>query len=312
MKVIAVDTGNKQIKTENLTFMSGIISDTNASLASADDVFRVNGKVYSLARERQPYLRDKTINDRYFNLVMLAIAKELELDEFHNKTEHKKDEIHDIHFILGLPPVHMKDSGLKNRFSSYFKTNDIVKVVYKNKTWNILIKKVTIYAQCFAALMTRYDEIKDEPRVLGIDIGGFTADYLSVRKGRIDVSTSDSLESGIITLYQRIKKAALAKDYIIEEEDIDDVLKNIPNKLDPVIIKIVNSETTRFVDDFLSSFREYQIDLRNQLIIFMGGAALTLRPFLEAHPLIKNCEFLEDINANAAGYKKLWQITGRK
>ncbi|MBR5355642.1 MAG: hypothetical protein IK121_01835, partial [Lachnospiraceae bacterium] len=146
MKVIAVDTGNKQIKTENLTFVSGILSDTNASLASADEIFRINGKTFSLARERQPYLRDKTINDRYFNLVMLAIAKELEMDEEYKKADHNKDEVHDIHLLLGLPPVHMKDSALKNRFSAYFKTSEVVKVGYKNKTWNIFIKKVTIYA----------------------------------------------------------------------------------------------------------------------------------------------------------------------
>lgn len=312
MKIIAIDTGNKQIKTEHMSFVSGITTDANVSLAPADEVFKINGRTYGLTRDRQPYLRDKTIDDRYYNLTLLGIVKELELEEKLSGAEHDREKIYDVHLLVGLPPIHMKDSTLRNRFVAYFKSNDVVKVVFKGKTWNISIKKVSVYAQCFAALMLDYNSFKDEPRAIGIDIGGFTADYLTIRKGRIDANASDSLENGVIILYQRIKKAALARDYIIEEEDIDDVLKGTPNKLDYSIVKIIKTETESFVNDFLSSFREYQIDLRNQYVIFLGGASLILKPYLEKHPLIKRCKFIEDINANAEGYKKLYELSKAK
>lgn len=307
MITIALDTGNKQIKTENDIFTAGITMSENIGIVSQENFYRKDGKYYALTTKRQPYMRDKTTSDRYFNLVMLGIAKELFRMESIGEIINEK-QIFDIHLLLGLPPAHMKDMQLKRRFQNYFKMSEPARIFYMGKTYLIQVKKVNVYSQCFAALTTIYPRIKDKPRVIGIDMGGFTADYIVMERGKVDVDTTDSLESGIIILYQKIKKACAAKDYLVEESDIDNVLSGNSSGLDNVVIKIVKNETIKFVDDFLNSFREFQIDLKNYHVVFIGGAALMLRPFIENSTIIKSHEFIEDINANAKGYKMLYQI----
>ncbi len=73
-----------------------------------------------------------------------------------------------------------EDARLKDNFKAYFKTSDAQYVWYKGRTWRVKITKVYVYAQCYAAIMTVFTQIKPYPRVVGIDIGGFTTDYLTI------------------------------------------------------------------------------------------------------------------------------------
>ncbi len=63
------------------------------------------------------------------------------------------------------------------------------------------------------------------PRALILDVGGFTADYLMLKNGHADLSTCDSLENGVILLYNRIRsKASSDLDVLLEETDVDAIL----------------------------------------------------------------------------------------
>lgn len=75
-------------------------------------------------------------------------------------------------------------------------------------------------------------ELIGYPRVLIADIGGFTADYLLMRNGECDLSVCDSLENGIIVLYNRIRTKVNSEfNVLLDEADIDAVLKGIREKL---------------------------------------------------------------------------------
>lgn len=85
---ISVDTGNKQMKTLNETFTSGVYqSDVPPSTGKNADFMRFNGKYYILTEERGTYMRDKTKNDRYYWLTLFAIGKELERMEADGRIE---------------------------------------------------------------------------------------------------------------------------------------------------------------------------------------------------------------------------------
>ena len=73
--LIAIDHGNKQIKTTHRTFTSGLCeSDTRPPFGK--EVLYYNGKYYTLSDQRIPYMRDKTVDERYFILTLFAIAFE--------------------------------------------------------------------------------------------------------------------------------------------------------------------------------------------------------------------------------------------
>ena len=59
-----------------------------------------------------------------------------------------------------------------------------------------------------------------------VDIGGFTADYVRLRNGVPDMAACDSLENGVILLYNRIcAKANAELDILLEESEIDRILR---------------------------------------------------------------------------------------
>ncbi len=308
---ISVDTGNKQMKTLNETFTSGVYqSDVPPSTGKNADFMRFNGKYYILTEERGTYMRDKTKNDRYYWLTLFAIGKELERMEADGRIEYQKDKTYSLDLLVGLPPAHFGD--LKNSFQKYFKRNgENVIFVYHGRSWNIRIQRAYVFAQGYAAAVTVFADIKVYPKALVIDIGGLTADYIMIRKGAADIHVSDSLESGVIILYQKIKKVCMGKfDTLIEESDVDAILQNrekVDEIYDPEIIKTVKEEARKFVSDFLGSFRELQIDLKTCYVIFIGGGAMLLREMIEESDLIKKHMFIEDVNANAKGYELLYR-----
>ena len=76
--VISIDSGNKNIKTENFVFPSAL-SESHLDMGIGNEILEYNGKYYSLDGERIKYMRDKTVDDRYFVLTLFGICKEINL-----------------------------------------------------------------------------------------------------------------------------------------------------------------------------------------------------------------------------------------
>lgn len=62
------------------------------------------------------------------------------------------------------------------------------------------ITKAAVFPQDYAAAMTIYPQIAAYNRVVTVDIGGFTLDYLLLREGRPDLSVCASLEKDVIVV----------------------------------------------------------------------------------------------------------------
>ena len=76
--------------------------------------------------------------------------------------------------------------------------------------------------------MLQHREIRSYPKVVGVDIGGFTTDYLMFRSGIEDMEICDSMETGIISLYNRIT-ARMRADYdvLLEEANQCDLCSGL-------------------------------------------------------------------------------------
>ena len=62
--LISIDHGNKQIKTPNHIFTSGLYESSNRP-AFGDEILYHKGKYYALSEDRIPYMRDKTTTDQF-------------------------------------------------------------------------------------------------------------------------------------------------------------------------------------------------------------------------------------------------------
>ena len=299
--IISVDHGNKSIKTPHAIFTSGLVMSDGLQ-GFKTDYIGWNGKYYSLTERRISYLRDKTEDDRFFILTLFAIAKELE----YRDVSETLDPI-DITLLVGLPPAHYEQ--LHSRFEQYFlRRREAIDFEYNGKYYSIRINKVLSYPQAFAAAVTQYSTLKAHSVAYIIDIGGFTIDVLKLRFGRPDLEVVESFEKGVITLYNSIaSKCNSQYARILEECEIDEVIRNQPTVLPGEVQQLIRIMTSDFLAEFYNFLRERGIDVSTSKCVFAGGGSLLLRGMIERGNKVAFPIFIEDIHANAIGYEVLYQ-----
>ena len=302
--LIAVDHGNKLIKSANRAFTSGLVeSDTKPPFG--DNILRYKGKYYTLSDQRIPYIRDKTEDERFFVLTLFAIAYEIDA-----AGEYSVDDIIDVQLAVGLPPAHYGTQHEK--FARYFLNRDVVDFTLNNRAYSIYISESLCFPQALAATAPVFRQLglKAIPKATLIDIGGFTADYLSLRFGEADWGSCDSLENGVITLYNRLTSKIRADyDLLLDEADIDAILQGKETEFDSEIVAVVQSHAQAFVTDLFNKLRERMIDLKTGKVIFVGGGSLLLRRQIEATGKVSAAIFIEEVGANAKGYELMYAAT---
>ena len=298
--LISIDHGNKQIKTAHRTFTSAFTeSDTRPPFG--EDILEYKGKYYSLSGNRIPYLRNKAIDDRFFILTLFALAYEIEAAGAYDP-----DEIMDVQLAVGLPPAHF--GAQAEQFEAYFKDRDVISFVFQNKPYDIYINEAVCFPQAYAASVPLFGKLKDVAKAVVVDIGGFTADYLLLRNGKGDLSACDSLENGVIVLYNRIQSKVNADfDLLLEETDIDAILMEKPHDFDEAIVGIVEEQAQSFIGDLVGKLRERMIDLRSSKAVFVGGGSILLRRQIETCDKVGHALFVDEISANTKGYDLLYR-----
>lgn len=295
--LISIDHGNYAIKTPNFSFVAGL-SEHTVKPPLSEEILEYEGKYWTLSSQRLSYMRDKTQDDRYFILSLFAIAKELERTGRYSPVEQ-------VQLAVGLPPEHY--GVLRDKFAQYFKRSNAVKFVYKEKPYTIIINRVMVFPQAYAAVIPQSSLVVRTLRVFVIDVGGYTTDVLLLQHGKPDLQFCRSLETGIITLDNEIiRKVGALHDMLISDEHITAVLLGESGVILPDDVKEAIYEAAKqHANDILNRLRELQVDLRANPAVFIGGGSILLRPFFEASPLVTKADFVESPNANALGYEML-------
>ena len=298
--LIGVDHGNKQIKTVHCNpFVSGLKQSVTRPFGQ--NVLRYQNTYYTLSTERIPYRKDKTEDDRFFILTLFALAGEIEARGAYSS------EVQRIQLAVGLPPAHF--GAQVERFTQYFRQRGVIEFEMQGKPYSIYIEDVACFPQAYAAAATMLHTLVEEPKAVILDIGGFTADYLLMKNGKADLSSCDSLENGVILLYNKIRSRGNAElDLLLDEGDVDAILTGKQTQYPPSVVRLVEQLAQEFVNDLFSTLRERMLDLRYCTVVFVGGGAILLRRQIEASGKVGKPLFVSNINANAAGYEYLYRL----
>ena len=74
-----------------------------------------------------------------------------------------------------------------------------------------------------------------------------------MKNGIPTLSACDSLENGVINLYNGIRsRVSSSYDLLLEESDIDDILQDKPNVYDENIEDIVRAQAELFINDLIN------------------------------------------------------------
>lgn len=303
--VMSIDTGNKMMKTNHFIFHSGIKRKEQKILPGEEGIF-FKGINYLESTQRISYLEDKTIDDRYYILTLLGVAKELEKEGIETGI-HEGGTI-PIQLLVGLPPG---DYGKQIRkFREYFwRQGKTVYFSYKGKPYRIRYESVKVYMQGYSAyiLVANQLHLQEQPKVLLIDIGGFTVDYLLVRYGVVDRTRIDSLPEGIIMLYKRIMVGIRQRfNLYLEEIDIDNILFKRKTPYSELVIRRTFEIAAEYMSDLLGSFLEFGIDFRTTVTVFVGGGTVLLKDIIDEVWKRYHSTYyvLDDPKANVKGFIK--------
>ena len=121
-------------------------------------------------------LRHKTKDERFFILTLFAIAMEAE-----GKVVDVENTVLNVDLPVGLPPKHY--GALFEKFQNYFKYRGKQVFTYKGREYTIKINDVVAFPQDYTVAMTIFPQIQGYNKVVTVDIGGFTLDYLLLRNG---------------------------------------------------------------------------------------------------------------------------------
>ena len=298
--LISIDHGNKQIKTIHHTPFTSGLQESDVPPFGGETI-KYQEKYFTLSEKRIPYHRDKTEDERFWILALFAIAYEIEAMEAYSPNVMR------IQLSVGLPPAHY--GAQYESFTNYFSKRGAVRFEYQKKPYSIYIEKVMCFPQSYAAAVTMLKSFSSSPKSLIIDLGGYTADYLQLQNGAGDLSVCDSLENGVIFLYNRIKSKVSAElDMLLEEAEIDAILSGRTSHVPDKIVEIAERQAQNFINDLFSNLRERMLELRSGVVVFVGGGAILLRRQIEASGKISQALFVEDIRANARGFELLYQL----
>ena len=307
--MIPIDTGNKAIKTEHFSFNAGLaILENNP--AEKEEALKYKGKYYRLSESRGIYLEDKTEDERYFMLTLFGIVKELEEQKKTKKI--LPGELIRMDLVVGLPPLYYR--GECKRFKEYFyRGGQVNEIQYMGNTYNIALSNEYVHMQTYAAyiLLAGRLNLSANQKVLILDIGGFTFDYMLLRLGRIDWDVVDSMPMGVITMYRSINRGVREKYNIdLDERDIDNIILGNSTKYNQGVIEYTLALATEHVIACLGRFRECGIDLRTTLTIFTGGGTILLSNIIEEVWNRYQGEYfvINDAKANVKGYRQKYML----
>ena len=299
--IIGVDTGNRQVKTVNFCFTSGLASHDIKPFT--DKWLKYDGTYYSLSSERIPYMRDKSTDDRFFILSLFAIAAELEFAGIR-----ECDSPRDIKLGLGIPPGHFASSDLLSaKMEKYYTRNDgLINFEYCGRNYSLRITSATICPQGYSAVIPYLETISLEPSTYVVDIGGFTTDVLLLKHGVPDLNVCHSFEFGIIPFCNRVEQQVLAAHSLTVTTDmIECVLRNIKHNVPKHVVDKIMKEKELYISDMLLRFREYKFTLPTSVTYFVGGGASLFKDELANSDFVGECNFITDIGANAIGYENI-------
>ena len=193
--IVGVDHGYAAMKTAHFSFPSGLVAYEHEPY-TLKDVLEYGGKFYVVGSGRQALQKNKTQTEDYYLLTLAAIAKELSFRHAEPATE--------IHLAAGLPLTSFGRE--KNAFRDYLlRDGKTVSFRYEGQDYSITIRKVSLFPQGYAAVLTQ-SILLDEPSVIVADIGGWTVDLMRLDNRIPNASTCRSLELGMIRCVDDIRE----------------------------------------------------------------------------------------------------------
>ena len=291
--VIGIDHGYGNMKTANCCFKTGLLT-YDAEPLFTGDMLVYGGKYYLIGEGHKEFIADKISDEEYYILTLVAIAKELKLE---NITEAK------VIIAAGLPLTWT--SGQKKDFAAYLAKNKEVAFTYQKVDYNITVEDVRIYPQGYAGIANFASTMNGVNLVA--DIGNGTMNVLYMINGRPQAGKMYTEKFGTYQCTLAVREMFMQKTQReINDAIIEQVLITGSANITPADQKIIRSIAMEYVKDIFRRLREHGYDEGTMVLYITGGGGCLVKNFYKFNA--DRVKFVDDISAAAKGYEYMAEI----
>lgn len=296
--ILGYDCGNRNIKTvSGAPRIAGL--EVSDSPLYVDHVLHYGGRYYNYTDIRLDKRADKTADNSYYILALMAMGDELMAHRLRGGE-------FNVVLATGVPPGNYREAALMQRTHEYFMQNDVVEMDYCGYPFTFHFKDVVISPQGYASVVPILGRLEQIPRVLIVDIGGGTVDFMELAYGRPAAAVFESLPWGTNKTFDEIMLHFENIGDPVSEALIDDVL--LPDRT-TVMRKekqaVIREKTAGYIEELIRSARSRGYPILDDYVVFTGGGSVVFAESINNSKSLNVFEIVDDIRANVIGMEMI-------
>ena len=289
-KIIAVDHGYGNMKTANTVTPTGIKAYETEPIFTGN-ILEYNGIYYRIGEGHKEFIPDKAMDEEYYLLTLMAIARELNVFSIREA---------DVHLAAGLPLTWIRNQ--REAFRSYLLQNPEVHYRFNGKEYHLRFVGCSLYPQGYPAIVNQLGNFKGTN--LLADIGNGTMNILYVNNKKAQESRCWTEKLGVNQCMIAAKNAVLDKFGVkIEESTVEQILRFGTADISAPYLDCISSIARQYVAELFSTLRKYEYNPDLMRLYVVGGGGCLIRNFGTYDKL--RVTIIDDICATAKGYESL-------
>ena len=289
-KIIAVDHGYGNMKTANTVTPTGIKAYETEPIFTGN-ILEYNGIYYRIGEGHKEFIPDKAMDEEYYLLTLMAIARELNVFSIREA---------DVHLAAGLPLTWIRNQ--REAFRSYLLQNPEVHYRFNGKEYHLRFVGCSLYPQGYPAIVNHLGNFKGTN--LLADIGNGTMNILYINNKKAQESRCWTEKLGVNQCMIAAKNAVLDKFGVkIEESTVEQILRFGTADISAPYMDCISSIARQYVAELFSTLRKYEYNPDLMRLYVVGGGGCLIRNFGTYDKL--RVTIIDDICATAKGYESL-------
>ena len=233
-----------------MLFRSNTVTPTGIKAYETEPIFtgnilEYNGIYYRIGEGHKEFIPDKAMDEEYYLLTLMAIARELNVFSIREA---------DVHLAAGLPLTWIRNQ--REDFRSYLLQNSEVHYRFNSKEYHLRFVGCSLYPQGYPAIVNRLGDFKGTN--LLADIGNGTMNILYINNKKAQESRCWTEKFGVNQCMIAAKNAVLDNFGVkIEESTVEQILRFGTADISASYLDCIRSEERRVGKECRSRWSPY-------------------------------------------------------
>lgn len=287
-KIIGIDHGYGNIKTASTVTPTGICRHDTRPIFE-NNILEYNGAFYTIGEGHKEFIADKSDDEDYYLLTLMAIARELNQYGIREAN---------VHIAAGLPLTWVKQQ--RKSFKEYLLINDTDDFKFNGKEYHITFVGCSVYPQGYAAVI---DHIKDFTGMnILADIGNGTMNILYINNKKPVEAKSWTEKLGVNQCMIAAKNAVMDNFGVkIDDAIVEQFLRFGKTDISRKYIDCLQTVAVEYTNDIFNALSRYEYNSDLMRLYIVGGGGCLIKNF-GRYDKDRVC-IIDDICATAKGYE---------